>query len=902
MKKLTFANRWNADLIDENYQAWQENPNSLDPDWKAFFEGFELAQSTASTGVSSEVVGEASIIATINAYRTLGHTQAKINPLNPNPPSNPILETQSLGIQPEDLDKEFFTGNYLGGKTLPAKKIIQNLQETYCGSTGVEYMHIQDVSKRRWLEARMEPNNNQPNFSKEKKISILRNIYRGEVFESFLHTRYVGQKRFSLEGGETVIAALDAILELSHSVNLQEVVIGMAHRGRLNILANILGKSYDFIFKEFSANYIPESMYGDGDVKYHLGYEKLHKTQSGKEINIVLAPNPSHLEAVNPVVEGKVRARQRLRGDLEKRNSVLPILIHGDAAIAGQGIIAEVLNLAKLDGYRTGGTLHFVINNQIGFTTSPEQGRSTRYCTDIGKMLETPIFHVNGDDPLAVVQATELALQYRQEFGDDVMIDMYCYRKHGHNESDEPAFTQPTLYKQIKAHKPVSDHLRNRLISDGDLTTEGADQLQKEFEAILDKAFEHAKEQEKIKPKASTQKASPPQPSYNFNPTKTAVTDLLIQKVTHALTTVPDGFNINPKIKRQIEAKAAAIESGEGIDWGLGEALAYGTLLADGYPVRLSGQDSERGTFSHRHAVWYDSESRERYVPHSHIDKNQEVFCVHNSSLSEAAVLGYDYGYSLDYPKILCIWEAQFGDFANGAQVIFDQFIAPGESKWQSVSGITLLLPHGYEGQGPEHSSARLERYLQACAENNIQVCNATTPAQFFHLIRRQMLREFKKPLIIMSPKSLLRHKKCVSSVQDLTQGEFHNILDDNSNIEKPERVIFCSGKVFYDLDAYREENNITQTAIVRVEQLYPLHKQKLQELFKKYSSAKKFVWCQEEPKNMGAWSYIAPELTELLGKAPMYAGRCAAASPATGALAIHKVEQESLVETAFIG
>lgn len=901
MKKLTFANRWNADLIDENYATWQQNPDALDPDWKAFFEGFELAQATAGAGPTTEEKGEASIIATINAFRSLGHTQAKINPLDPSTPLNPALQPESLGLIKDTLEKEFYTGSYLGGKNLKAKDILKNLHETYCGTTGVEYMHIQDVSKRRWLEARMEPNNNKPGYSKEKKIQVLRNIYRAEIFETFLHTRYVGQKRFSLEGGESIIAALDAILESAESVGLQEVVLGMAHRGRLNVLANILGKSYNFIFKEFSANYIPESMYGDGDVKYHLGYENLYKTSSGKEINIVLAPNPSHLEAVNPVVEGKARARQRLRNDLERRNTVLPILMHGDAAIAGQGIVAEVLNLSKLDGYRTGGTLHIVINNQIGFTTSPEQGRSTRYCTDIGKMLETPIFHVNGDDPIAVVHATELALKYRQEFGDDVMIDMYCYRKHGHNESDEPGFTQPTLYKQIKTHRPVSEHLLARLVKEGDLTNEGAETLKKEFEDTLEKAFADAKEAEKIKPTSKPQ-STPPQPPYNFKPVKTAITQALLEKITQALTTVPANFKLNSKIKRQIDAKAQAIKSGEGIDWSLGEALAYGSLVAEKYPVRLSGQDSERGTFSHRHSVWYDTETRERYVPHAHIDKDQALFCVHNSSLSEAAVLGYDYGYSLDFPNILCIWEAQFGDFANGAQVIFDQFIASGESKWKSISGITLLLPHGYEGQGPEHSSARLERYLQACAENNIQVCNVTTPGQFFHVIRRQLLREFKKPLIIMSPKSLLRHKKCVSTVKDITEGEFHNILDDDIKVTKPERVVFCSGKVYYDLESFREENKIKNVAIIRLEQIYPLHKERLQELIKKYSSAKKYVWCQEEPKNMGAWSHIAPELTQLLGSVPMYAGRVPAASPATGALAIHKVEQESLVETALIG
>lgn len=909
MKNLTFANRWNADLVDQQYEIWLKNPEALNSEWRAFFEGFELAQESPSSASIETAKGEASIISLINAYRSIGHTQAKINPLQPHPIKNPSLGLSQFGLKEEDLNKPFFTGNYLGGKTLTAREILEGLNETYCGAVGCEYMHIQDMAKVNWLQSHIEPTFNQPRFSKEKCIRILRKINHAEIFERFLHTRYVGQKRFSLEGGETLIAALDAIIEKSPSIGLKETVIGMAHRGRLNVLANILGKSYDFIFKEFTENYIPESIYGDGDVKYHLGYTNIHECVSGEKVIINLAANPSHLEAVDPVVEGKCRARQRLYAQNNSpidRRKVLPLLIHGDAAIIGQGIVAETLNLSRLEGYCTGGTVHIVINNQIGFTSLPKHTRSTMYCTDIAKMLESPIFHVNGDDPLAVVMITELALKYRQEFGEDVFIDMYCYRKHGHNEADEPLYTQPTLYKQIAQHKPVSEVLTKRLIKEGVLTAENAETIKQEFENLLDQAFKKIKkEAEIVKEKGqqpSTRPILTPQPSYSFKPVTTAVDIKTLTKVAKALTHLPESFNANPKIIRQLTTKWEAFSSGKDIDWGLAESLAFGTLLIEGIPVRLSGQDSERGTFSHRHSVLYNTENLDHYIPLKNIDKTQSIFCVHNSSLSEAAVLGFDFGYSLDYPQMLCIWEAQFGDFANGAQVIFDQFISSSESKWQRLSGLVMFLPHGYEGQGPEHSSARLERYLQSCAEENIQVCNVTTPAQLFHLLRRQKKQNVIKPLVLMTPKSLLRHKLCVSTVKDFTSDHFHAILDDSLANKKAERVIFCSGKVYYDLLAYREDNTIKNTAIIRLEQLYPLDKDTLTAIIKKYSAAKNFIWCQEEPQNMGAWSYIAPNLQRLLGdKGIAYIGRKASASPSTGALAIHKVEQAAIVEESFL-
>ncbi|OIO58874.1 MAG: 2-oxoglutarate dehydrogenase E1 component [Verrucomicrobia bacterium CG_4_10_14_3_um_filter_43_23] len=903
MKALSFANRWNADLIDENYATWLNHPEALSLEWQAFFEGFELAKTPVKTrGVevltSEAAAKEANIIGAIFSFRSMGHTQAKINPLNPTPEKNPRLSLERLGLESADLDKEFHTGNYLGGVVMSARQILKQLEETYCGTVGCEYLHIQETAKRRFLQSAMEPTFNKPNFSHDKKVQILRMINKAEIFESFLHTRYVGQKRFSLEGGETLIACLDSIIQECPNRGVEEIVMGMAHRGRLNVLANIMGKSYDFIFKEFTENYIPETIHGDGDVKYHLGYENTYTTHSGKGIDIKLAPNPSHLEAVNPIVEGMTRARQRIRG-VEDRGKVLPILIHGDAALAGQGIVAEVFNMARLKGYSTGGTIHIVVNNQIGFTTSPTESRSSRYCTDVAKMIEAPVFHVNGDDPLSVAMVAELALKYRQEFKDDVVIDIYCYRKHGHNEADEPFFTQPLLYKQISQHKPISEVLTNALVQGGSITEAEAQAIKKEFEDSLDDAFHRVKKGES--PKAAPKTQRPPQPPYSFEPTKTGVPKNKLEKVAKALSSFPDNFQLNPKIKRQLDNKWKAFESGEGVDWAFAESLAFGSLMQENIPVRLSGQDSERGTFSQRHACFYDVETHERYVPLMHIEADQAMFCVHNSSLSEASILGFDYGYSIDYPQMLCLWEAQFGDFANGAQVITDQFIVCAESKWGVFSGITMLLPHGYEGQGPEHSSGRMERFLQLSAENNIQVCNVTTPAQYFHLLRRQMHRKFIKPLVIMSPKSLLRHKECVSTIDDLSGNtHFHTVLDDHSSNTKAERVIFCSGKVYYDLMHFRNEHDVDNTAIVRIEQLYPFDQEHFNQIAGKYKKAKEFIWCQEEPKNMGAWTYISPILEDNLKKKPLFVGRKASASPATGSLTVHKMEQEIILKAAF--
>ena len=908
MKHSSIASRWNADLIDTNYEIWLTNPSALDSEWKAFFEGFELASSQTSGGIrnvnetnaDSDATKQARAIGLIYAYRSIGHTIARFDPLTKEAPTNPRLTLERLGFTEEDLNHVVHTGNYLGGVEMPLRELIERLEKTYCHTIGCEYIHIQETPKRRWIQARIEPECFIPRFSKEEKTRIVRTILEAEGFENFLQNRYIGQKRFSLEGGETLIACLESVFERCGKNEVDEIVMGMAHRGRLNVLANFLGKSYEYILREFSENYVPDTIYGDGDVKYHLGFETTRTTHDGRKVEIRLAANPSHLEAVNPVVEGKARARQRIIGDTERKR-VLPILIHGDAAIAGQGIVAEVFNFSQLQGYRTGGTIHIVINNQIGFTTSPEDARSSRYCTDVAKIVEAPIFHVNGNDPLAVIAAMEAAFDYRQTFGCDVVIDMYCWRKHGHNESDEPAFTQPVLYKTISEMKPVGRSLADRLVASGEFTKDEIREIEESYLKRLETAYETVKAEENVKGDPFSESNAMQQPPYNFKGFDTRVSKETLHHIVKTHSEFPEGFNVNRKILRQMKAKLKALEEDTGLDWGMGEALAFGSLLMEGTPVRVSGQDSKRGTFSHRHAVVYDTETRERYSNLLDLSEDQAQFCVHNSLLSEAAVLGFDYGYSLDYPQMLCIWEAQFGDFVNGAQVIIDQFITSSESKWGRLSGIVMLLPHGYEGQGPEHSSARLERFLTACAENNIQVCNLTTPAQLFHVLRRQMKREFKKPLIIMSPKSLLRHKECVSKISEFTDNEFWSILDDDKITKKnAKRVVLCSGKVYYDLKAYRDENKIKDAALVRVEQFYPLNSELIKKIVNKYPSDAEIVWCQEEPKNMGGWNFMMPRLLEILEKMPTYAGRKQSASPAVGSLAKHKREQARLIKKAF--
>jgi 2-oxoglutarate dehydrogenase E1 component len=927
MTSFTLPTHANAALIESAYQAWLENPDSVDPTWRAFFQGFafgsggQLPINAATVGQGAAEAGvrildsakQSQVLRLINAYRAQGHLQAHLDPLSPPPAQLTRLEHQHYGLAEEDLRETFNTGNYRGGGQMRLDELLASLHRTYSGTVGVEYMHVQDADAREWLQQRMEDCENQPSFDRDQKVRILRRVHNAELFERFLHTKYVGQKRFGLEGGETFIAAMDALIQFCPEVGVDEIVMGMAHRGRLNVLTNVMGKPFELLFEQFSENYIPDTVAGDGDVKYHLGYEAVLETIAGPKVEMRLAANPSHLEAVDPVVEGKARARQRIIGDTERRR-VLPLLVHGDAAFAGQGIIAETFNFSQLPGYRTGGTLHFVINNQIGFTTLPSDSRSTRYCTDIAKMIEAPIIHVNGDDPESCCMAMRLALEFRVRFRRDIVIDMYCYRKHGHNESDEPAFTQPTLYRRIAAHEPVTTIYTSRLVAEGTISADEGEAIRAEYNALLEAHLAKAREAETRKaPKRAAFQADPKaafagstaffQPPFSFSPVPTGVEQTQLNKVIEGLVTLPAEFKVNPKIRRFLETRAHALKEGAPVDWAFGEALAFGTLMTEGTPVRLSGQDCERGTFSQRHAVLYDMETRAAYTPLNHLAENQAKFCVYNSVLSEAAVLGFDYGYSMDYPKMLCIWEAQFGDFANGAQVIIDQFLTCSESKWQRASGMVLLLPHGYEGQGPEHSSARLERFLQLCAEDNIQVVNITTPANFFHALRRQMRRDFRKPLIVMSPKSLLRHPSAVSRIEEFTTGAFQEIIDDPSwsgvSDRKPSRLILCSGKVYYDLVDYRAKNKADDVAIVRLEQIYPLHRNRLSELADNYSGAR-VIWAQEEPQNMGPWSHVAPQLDAIFGKKVAYAGREAAASPAVGTLSLHRFELSILLKEAF--
>jgi 2-oxoglutarate dehydrogenase E1 component len=912
----SFATRGNLDLIDENYRRWEANPDSVDSTWRAFFEGFELGNTPHRNGAAAVVAPapvaeresplQTRIDGLVYAYRTLGHTIARVNPLADERPENPLLTLGELGFSEKDLELKVASKFFLDGKKMTLREMIARLEEIYADAIGTEFQHIQNPRIRNWVRERIEARPTKHHASTEVEIALLRLLIESEAFEVFLHTRYVGQKRFSLQGAESLIVILDTILHRCPGDGIEEICMGMAHRGRLNVLANFLRKSLEVIFTEFSTNYIPELVAGDGDVKYHLGYRTIRKLSSGAEVEIRLAANPSHLEAVDPVVEGIARARQRIRGDTEHRRKVLPLLIHGDAAFAGQGMVSEVLNMSQLHGYETGGTVHVVVNNQIGFTTLPEDARSSMYCTDIAKMIEVPIFHVNGDDPLAVRFVTETALDFRQEFGRDVVVDMYCYRRYGHNEGDEPLFTQPDLYAKIAKRPSVAKLYKKELIDGNVLSAEAAAELEKDLQQRLESALEEVKAAEKSPDdhkdrfKGSTAVF---QPEYSGHSGPTAITPEMLRQIVDGLTTVPNDFNILPKVKRiTVDRLREVYEKGGRYDWGFAEALAFGSLLLDGVPVRLSGQDSRRGTFSHRHAFLYDANTGKPYLPLLHLGPKQARICIYNSLLSEAAVLGFDYGYSLDYPDMLCLWEAQFGDFANGAQTIIDQFIVSAESKWQRPSGIVLLLPHGYEGQGPEHSSGRLERFLQACADDNIQVCNLTTAAQYFHVLRRQMKRDFIKPLIIMTPKSLLRSEQAASPAEDFTSGNFEEILGapEVGPPDKIERVIFCSGKIYYDLLNHREAQKIGTAAIVRLEQLYPLAEEKLRKILAPFSAVRQFVWCQEESQNMGAWTYIEPRFRRLLGKEIAYAGRNASASPAVGALAVHKREQACVIGEAF--
>jgi 2-oxoglutarate dehydrogenase E1 component len=914
----TLPSRSNQDILESQYSQWSLDPKSVDATWASFFEGFELgmahlAAKKGSSSSSSQTLSEQTlnfrmrVSNALHTFRALGHTAAWLDPLSKTPPSPSALSLASLGFTDSDMGESVQTQLFRHGRSMPLSEMLKDLRAIYCDRVGFEYMHIHTPEVRQWLQDRIENRLEHPVPPAKKQISALRWLLEAETFERFLHRRYVGQKRFSVEGGEGLLVALGTIFEGLPALGGKEIVMGMAHRGRLSVLANFLRKPLEVLFYEFTENYVPNMVAGDGDVKYHLGFETVRQTESGDSVGIMLAANPSHLEAVDPVVEGKARARQRALDDTLERKKVIPVLVHGDAAFAGQGIVAEVLNLSQLPGYRTGGTIHLVVNNQIGFTTLPADARSSDYCTDIAKFLEVPIFHVNGDCPLEIAWVTQLALEFRQTFARDVVIDIVCYRRYGHNETDEPAFTQPNMARAIASHPSTATLFRDQLIASNVLTSEQAATLEQELVQELEDGIQGLQKREK------DAGGNPfegflfiPQPGYCYDVIPTGVPIDTLRSVGTKLLDTPTEFRLHPTIERRfLAARRKAIETGEGFDWAHAEALAFGTLLTDGHGVRLSGQDSRRGTFSQRHSVLYDTETRERFIPLQNLTPDQGRFCVYNSLLSEAAVLGFDYGYSLLTPNVLICWEAQFGDFINGAQVIIDQFIASAESKWMQASHLVLLLPHGYEGQGPEHSSARLERFLQLSAEGNWQVCNFSTPAQYFHALRRQMKRGIRKPLVVMTPKSLLRHPLCQSKLEDMAEGtSFLEIIDDDKLTVAPEKVtrlILCSGKVYYDLIKYREEQGIKNAAIIRIEQLYPLHWEMLKAIVSRYPRAqKKLVWCQEEPRNMGSWSYISRRLQEVSNHPVRYAGRERSASPAAGSKAVHLHEQQRLVEDAF--
>lgn len=955
LHKFSYLKSSNVDYIEEIFERYLKDPASVDESWRYFFEGMELGDEIAEgerqasvqaatatevspgqTAIAKAVNGaaaqpsstlsaravdlsaEAKVADLINAYREYGRLIADIDPLTPPPSSHPFLELSRFGLTEADLAKTFTAGNLIGLGPAPLNEIIARLKKTYCNRIAVEFTHIQIPEARRWLQERMESTGNEdPSLDHETRKWILKRLTRTETFERFLHTRYVAQKRFSIEGGDATIPLLDCMIEKGADLGATDFVLGMAHRGRLNVLTHIFQKKYEHIFTEFEGEYKHDETMGEGDVKYHKGYSADFTTRKDKKVHLSLMPNPSHLEFVNPVVEGAVRAKQEKRRDKEQ-SQVVPVLIHGDAAFAGQGICYETLNMSQLEGYKTGGTFHIVINNQVGFTADPNETRSTTYSTDLAKTLDAaPVFHVNGDDPEAVWYATKLCMEYRQKFHRDVFVDLICYRKHGHNESDEPAFTQPVLYKKIKAHSSPREIYAKALQDSGVVSAEEAQAMIQEITEVLTEAQKRTRE-EHPQPYLSVFEGAwkglkQPKATDLFSPVKTSVSQEVLREISERLNSTPEGFKIHPKLLRLLEGRKKSIDEGQGIDWGSAEALAFGSLLIEGHPVRLSGQDSERGTFSHRQSVLHDYESGEEYTPLNHIRKDQAPYNVYNSHLSESGVMGFEYGYSLADPHSLVIWEAQFGDFANGAQVIIDQFIISSESKWQRMSGLVLLLPHGYEGQGPEHSSARIERFIGLAGKNNIVLCNLTTPAQFFHVLRRQMKRDFRKPLVIMTPKSLLRHPKAVSTLDELSSDSFLEVLDDslmNSSEAaiKVRRVLICSGKVYYDLLAKREELALHSVALVRLEQLYPWPAQRLADVLRRYPNAKDLVWVQEEPKNMGAWIFVfnqwmggyAHFREEVDGRTIRYIGRDIGAAPAVGSHKIHDSDQRALVEKAF--
>ncbi len=905
MDKFSYVSNADVNVIDDLYQQYLKDQDSVDFGWKKFFEGFDMGQqkfngNSKGVAVSENFIKEINVLNLIEGYRTRGHLFTKTNPVRERRTYVPTLSIQNFGLETKDLDATFNAGVEVGLGAAKLKDIISMLEQTYCGSIGAEYMYMREPKALKWLQEKMEKSRNQPVFSIDQKRHILSRINQATVFENFIHTKFVGQKRFSLEGLENMIPALDEVIQYGAELGVEEFVLGMAHRGRLNVLANILGKSYSDIFKEFEGKSAEDEGIFEGDVKYHLGFSSEIKTRDGKKVNLTLLPNPSHLETVNPVVKGLTRAKldKIHNGDIDK---VAPILIHGDASVAGQGIVYEVLQMAGLRAYGVGGCIHIVANNQIGFTTNYTDGRTSTYCTDVAKTTLCPVFHVNADDVEAVVYTIRLALEYRQEFNSDIFIDLLGYRKYGHNEGDEPRFTQPTLYKAIGEHQNPREIYNQKLATAGSIEADLAKEMDKNFRGLLQEKLEEAKT-------AQTKKGqnflaarwenfrSSVREDFETSP-DTSVDSKTFLRLAEKITNIPEGFNAFSKIKKLFTDRKNMIKNDQ-YDWAMGELMAYATLSNQGHSVRMTGQDCERGTFSHRHAIIKPEDSDKGYNIFDSLGEDKKANVeFYNSLLSEYAVLGFEYGYSMFSPNDLTIWEAQFGDFANGAQIIIDQYLASAETKWKTFSNLILMLPHGYEGQGPEHSSARLERFLQLCANWNMQVVNITSPANYFHVLRRQLERNYRLPLVVMTPKSLLRHPLCVSKLEEFTKGGFQEVIDDTyCDTKKVKRVLLVSGKMYYELLERQQADKRKDIAIVRLEQLYPMPETQLAAIYKKYEGAE-ICWVQEEPKNMGTWLYLLRwDHNRILKRI----SRESSSTPATGYSKVHAAEQQALIDQAF--
>lgn len=904
-RAFTYMHLANVEMLEKLYEQFLQDPGKVEPSWRYFFEGVEFAEYRKGLKVQPQV-GDLRIYHLIDAYRKFGHFQAHINPIATRPTERAHeLLLSSLNFDQKELGSSFPTCGLLKEATAPLSQIIATLEQIYCGTKGIEYMGFHSPEMERWLQSQIEPNRFFPNFSIEQKKSILSQLNKAELFETFLHTKYVGQKRFSLEGGETLIPILTAIIEKGAESGMDEFVIGMSHRGRLNVLANILNKSYSMIFSEFEDYFDPNSVDITGDVKYHRGFSSTIKTAQGFSVHISLTANPSHLESVDPVVQGKVKAKQIQREDIHS-SKVVPVLIHGDASLAGQGVVYETLQMYHLAGYATGGTLHIVVNNQIGFTTRPHEYRSSSYSTDIALAFGFPVFHVNAEDPEGCVFATQLALRLRHLFGCDVFIDLNCYRKYGHNEGDEPAFTQPIEYQLIRKKKSIREIYRDSLIEEGVVEKAMVLQLEEEFKKSLHFELDELKISKEVSAEEAFggvwkdyRKASKAE---LFQPVNTAVDSVDLKEICSRMRVVQEKLELHKKLLKLIEERENMCLGKRPLDWAMAEQLAFGSLLWEGTHVRLAGQDCQRGTFTQRHSVWVDQNTGEKYFPLAHLKEDQGLFTVLNSPLSEFAALGFEWGYSLAYPSALVMWEAQFGDFANGAQIIFDQYLSASAAKWQRYSGLVVLLPHGFEGQGPEHSSARMERFLQLAAESNVQVVYPTTPAQYFHLLRRQVKRNIRVPLIVFTPKGLLRHESCVSTLEELTKGRFQEVLDDPEKPLKGTRILFCTGRIYYDLIKERATRKADHVIILRIEQLYPLHHDLFMQVLEKYKNVKEYFWVQEEPRNMGAFGTISSIIQELLPKKSVlqYVGRSRSASVATGSHKLHEKEQNQVMNMAF--